>query len=71
MSHQIHEEAPKFETSTAIPTPSPTAAATPPPVKEEKKAEAQKMVNIGSNKPVQTDQPNPIAKFWNWATQLF
>ena len=69
VQHPIHEEAPRFEPSTSsIP---PAAAATPPPLKEEKKAEAQKMVNIGSNKPAQTDQPNPISKFWNWATQLF
>ena len=62
---QFHEEVPEFE----IP------AATPPlpeqPVREEKQADISKMVNIGSNKPVQNDQPNPITKFWNWATQLF
>ncbi|MDD5118714.1 MAG: cell division protein FtsA [Sulfuricurvum sp.] len=67
--YPIHEEAPRFEPSvSSIP---PAAASTPPPLKEEKKAEPQKMVNIGSNKPAQTDQPNPISKFWNWATQLF
>ena len=66
-----YDEMPKFEPTTPAPsTPTPTAA-TPPPVKEEKPAEAATMVNIGSNKPVQNDQPNPISKFWNWATQLF
>jgi cell division protein FtsA len=69
VQYPIHEEAPRFEPSAS--TIPPAAAATPPPLKEEKKAEAQKMVNIGSNKPAQTDQPNPISKFWNWATQLF
>jgi len=71
MTHQIHEEAPKFEASAPTSIPTPTAAATPPPAKEEKKAETQKMVNITEKKPVQGDQPNPISKFWNWATQLF
>jgi cell division protein FtsA len=35
------------------------------------KAEPSKMVNIGSNQNNQNDEPNPISKFWNWATQLF
>jgi len=72
-SAQHSEETPKFEPITpATPTPStPTPTAPTPPVKEEKIAETAKMVNIGSNKSVQTDQPNPISKFWNWATQLF
>ncbi|WP_295052067.1 cell division protein FtsA [Sulfuricurvum sp.] len=66
----LPEEAPKFEPITpASSTPTPTAST--PPVKEEKIAETAKMVNIGSNKPVENDQPNPISKFWNWATQLF
>ncbi|MBN2870255.1 MAG: cell division protein FtsA [Campylobacterales bacterium] len=61
---QFHEEVPEFEMPAATPPP-------PEPVRDEKKADSSKMVNIGSNKPVQNDQPNPIAKFWNWATQLF
>lgn len=61
---QFHEEVPEFEIPAATPP-------KPESVKEEKKADVSKMVNIGSNKPVQNDQPNPIAKFWNWATQLF
>lgn len=66
----LAEETPKFEPIT--PTSStPTSAAPTPPIKEEKIPEAATMVNIGSNKPVQNDQPNPISKFWNWATQLF
>lgn len=50
-----------------------SAPAAPPvrPAKEESASDMAKMVNIGSNKPVQSDQPNPISKFWNWATQLF
>ncbi len=63
---QFHEEVPEFDIPNAAPTPP-----QPEPVKEEKKADVSKMVNIGSNKPVQDDQPNPITKFWNWATQLF
>jgi len=63
---QFHEEVPEFDIPNAAPTPT-----QPEPVKEEKKADVSKMVNIGSNKPVQDDQPNPITKFWNWATQLF
>ncbi|MDP3292669.1 MAG: cell division protein FtsA [Sulfuricurvum sp.] len=66
----LPEEAPKFDPITpaaSIPTP----AAQTPPAKEEKIAETAKMVNIGSNKSVQNDQPNPLSKFWNWATQLF
>lgn len=65
------EETPSFD---PIPSPvssTPSPAATPPPAKEEKMTETAKMVSIGSNKSVQTDQPNPISKFWNWATQLF
>jgi cell division protein FtsA len=62
---QFHEEVPEFDLPTATPP------LQPEPAKEEKKADVSKMVNIGSNKPVQNDQPNPIAKFWNWATQLF
>jgi cell division protein FtsA len=64
------DDAPKFEPISS-PTSTPTPTATPPPVKEETMAETAKMVNIGSNKSVQNDQPNPISKFWNWATQLF
>lgn len=65
------EEAPKFDTVTPPASSTPAPAATTPPAKDEKIAETTKMVNIGSNKSVQTDQPNPISKFWNWATQLF
>jgi len=64
------EEAPKFE-PIAPASSTPTSAAPTPPIKDEKIAESATMVNIGSNKPVQDDQPNPISKFWNWATQLF
>ncbi len=60
----FHEEVPEFEIPAATPPPS-------EPLREEKKADVSKMVNISSNKPVQNDQPNPITKFWNWATQLF
>ncbi len=61
---QFHEEAPNFETAAAsIPVP-------PEPVRKEKKQDVSSMVNIGSNKS-ENDQPNPITKFWNWATQLF
>jgi cell division protein FtsA len=62
------DETPKFDSIPSTPTP---AAVSTPPVKEEKTANTATMVNIGSNKPVQNDQPNPISKFWNWATQLF
>ena len=65
------EEAPKFDTVTPPASSTPAPAAAMPPAKDEKIAETTKMVNIGSNKSVQTDQPNPISKFWNWATQLF
>jgi cell division protein FtsA len=66
----LPEEAPKFDP--IAPTAStPTPVAQTPPAKEEKIAETAKMVNIGSNKSVQNDQPNPLSKFWNWATQLF
>ncbi|MCK9372387.1 MAG: cell division protein FtsA [Sulfuricurvum sp.] len=62
--HPVHEEVPEFDPPVS-----------PPPmvdaIKEDRRHEDAKMVNIGSNKPVQTDQPNPISKFWNWATQLF
>lgn len=67
----VQEEAPKYEAAPSIPTPPPSAAPTPPPVREEKKVDTSKMVNITEKKPVQGDQPNPISKFWNWATQLF
>ncbi len=67
----VQEETPKYEAAPSIPTPPPSAAPTPPPVREEKKIETSKMVNITEKKPVQGDQPNPISKFWNWATQLF
>ncbi|HEX5622819.1 MAG TPA: cell division protein FtsA [Sulfuricurvum sp.] len=57
---------------------SPSAAATAPvqksavPKTEPKpKAEPSKMVNIGSNSQHHNEEPNPISKFWNWATQLF
>ena len=66
--HPSHDELPNFEPSAPLSTPEPAAT---PPIKEEKKAEPTKMVNIGSNKSVQNDQPNPLSKFWNWATQLF
>jgi cell division protein FtsA len=66
-----HEEMSRYEPAPMHPaTPTPNAAP-PPPVKEERIPETPNMVNIGSNKPVQNDQPNPISKFWNWATQLF
>lgn len=70
-SVSVAEEAPKFDTVTPPASSTPTPAATTPPAKDEKIAETTKMVNIGSNKSVQSDQPNPISKFWNWATQLF
>lgn len=66
----LPEEAPKFDPLTPSAS-TPTLAASTPPAKEEKIAETAKMVNIGSNKSVQNDQPNPLSKFWNWATQLF
>jgi len=66
----LPEEAPKFDPLTPSAS-TPTPAASTPPAKEEKIAETAKMVNIGSNKSVQNDQPNPLSKFWNWATQLF
>ncbi|MBD3809006.1 MAG: cell division protein FtsA [Sulfuricurvum sp.] len=65
------EEALKHEASPSISTPPPSAASTPPLVREEKKVETSKMVNITEKKPAHGDQPNPISKFWNWATQLF
>ncbi|MFZ2889975.1 cell division protein FtsA [Sulfuricurvum sp.] len=68
--NMIQEDVPKFDSSTSIPIP-PSAIPTPPLIKEEKKAEPQKMVNITEKKPVEGDQPNPVSKFWNWATQLF
>jgi cell division protein FtsA len=59
------------------PTPTPKSV-TPIPAqknapKEEVKAKAEpsKMVNIGSSTNRQNEEPNPITKFWNWATQLF
>lgn len=61
---QFHEEVPEFDMPAAPSLQS-------EPAKKEKKAEVSNMVNIGSNKSVQDDQPNPITKFWNWATQLF
>jgi len=61
---QFHEEVPEFDMPAAPSLQSEPAA-------KEKKAEVSNMVNIGSNKSVQDDQPNPITKFWNWATQLF
>lgn len=70
-SVSVAEEAPKFDTVTPPVSSTPAPAATTPPAKDEKIAETTKMVNIGSNKSVQSDQPNPISKFWNWATQLF
>ena len=59
----MHEEIPEFDLPSAPPVTE--------PVKEEKKTESPKMVNIESRKADQSDQPNPISKFWNWATQLF
>jgi cell division protein FtsA len=35
------------------------------------KVEPSKMVNIASNSHPKDQEPNPISKFWNWATQLF
>jgi cell division protein FtsA len=35
------------------------------------KAEASKMGSIHNNPNRNTQEPNPISKFWNWATQLF
>ena len=68
----VPEEAAKLDPIVATPTSStPKPMAPTPPVKEEKITETAKMVNIGSNKSDQSDQPNPISKFWNWATQLF
>jgi cell division protein FtsA len=51
-------------------TPEPTHKSVP---KEESKAktEPSKMVNIGNSTNRQNEEPNPITKFWNWATQLF
>jgi len=45
----------------------------PPKVNVEptRKTELSKMLNLGNKSDVKNDEPNPISKFWNWATQLF
>lgn len=56
----------------ATPKINPAAAVKTPPKAEVKpKTEPTKMVNIGNNNHRQSEEPNPITKFWNWATQLF
>jgi len=80
----LHQDTPHVEEEVeieySIPTYSPSmktkpASATPPKsapkVEAKPKTEPSKMVNIGNNASRQTEEPNPIAKFWNWATQLF
>jgi cell division protein FtsA len=42
-----------------------------PKVEAKPKSEPSKMANISNNSNRQSEEPNPIAKFWNWATQLF
>ncbi|MDQ1298162.1 MAG: cell division protein FtsA [Campylobacterota bacterium] len=55
--------------------PSTTASATSkdsvPKSDSKPKTEASKMVDIDSIQNSKNDEPNPISKFWNWATQLF
>ncbi len=79
----IHHDAPRIEEEIEIeysvppsyPPQAKSASSMPPksaPKAEVKpKAEPSKMGNIGHNANRQNEEPNPIAKFWNWATQLF
>ncbi len=78
----IHHDAPMAEeeeldelvpaTASTIPTPSPSARpAQAAKAETASKSEPSKMVNINANSTNQTEQLNPVSKFWNWATQLF
>jgi cell division protein FtsA len=40
-------------------------------VESKVKNQLSRMVNIGSKNTQSSTQPNPLSKFWNWATQLF
>ncbi|MBV5334524.1 MAG: cell division protein FtsA, partial [Sulfuricurvum sp.] len=62
---------PSYSSSTQSKPVSSTPPKSAPRVDTKPKAEASKMVNISNNSSRQTEEPNPIAKFWNWATQLF
>ncbi|MDP3466578.1 MAG: cell division protein FtsA [Sulfuricurvum sp.] len=42
-----------------------------PKTETKPRSELSKMLNLGSKSNNKDDEPNPIAKFWNWATQLF
>jgi len=79
----LHPDVPHVEEEVeieySIPTYSSThnkPASTPPPksapkVEVKPNVEPNKMGSIASNSNRSTEEPNPIAKFWNWATQLF
>jgi len=62
---------PSYSSSTQSKPASSTPPKSTPKVEAKPKAEPSKMVNISSNTNRSTEEPNPIAKFWNWATQLF
>ncbi|HEX5670135.1 MAG TPA: cell division protein FtsA, partial [Sulfuricurvum sp.] len=54
-----------------MPSSQPSKSSSIPKSDPKSKAEPSKMVDIGSNQNTKNDEPNPISKFWNWATQLF
>ena len=62
---------PSYSSTTQSKSASSTPSKNTPKVDVKPKVEVSKMGNISSNSNRQTEEPNPIAKFWNWATQLF
>jgi cell division protein FtsA len=58
-------------TAQKSPQASQTAPKSAPKTEATPKAESSKMGTIHNNPNRNTQEPNPLSKFWNWATQLF
>ncbi|MFH0709143.1 MAG: cell division protein FtsA [Pseudomonadota bacterium] len=68
---EIEYSVPTYSSQTQPRNVSATPPKSTPKVEAKPKVEPSKMGNITNNASRQTEEPNPFAKFWNWATQLF
>jgi len=68
---EIEYSIPKYSSPTQSNPVSTPLTKSGPKVEAKSKTEPVKIGNMNNSASRQTEEPNPIAKFWNWATQLF
>jgi cell division protein FtsA len=71
IEEEIEYNMPSYSSVSQPKTTSAPAPKNAPKAEVKTKTEPSKMVNITNNTSRHTEEPNPFAKFWNWATQLF